>query len=689
MVSNYSNTCKYSIPLLKNRIYVYDETILSRINVDNGLDDAVLLSTPMLLTGFSISYSEDTSLDERYRFTKNLKISMTDKVDVDFTFWERYFIIVEDYDGNFYLTNPDFQYKYTYSYNLSNGVNQTDITFTTSSNFPLLKIDITPPEYNECKRYKFTEIKSLELIEKKYASYSNDTSILYTTENFKHIDFIKNSLAFKEEYDGEKTTVQLQFEMPLESANVSWDYDLLEFKDNLYTAVISTTDDYRLVAGIYNGLQPNYTINASVSESNSYQITLTETSINASVALQATFEELLGYTWDYIRVLDGNKTYDCNMSHGCGWAQIIVQAEIDAFGNETGRYKLLEYIYDGLYNQTDPDIDYSWFEDNYAWLRRYNIIGSFEDDYPNGWFPTSECVCYNPHPETKCQLITDMPSDINIEGATSTTFSFKASCNWNISDIPSGFTISPISGEADTDYTIVISNSSDELRQGIFKLSCCNSTYIYNLNVVEETECIDYPIENVNCLQHAVEFTIKENCEFEITSIPSGLTYSIVGRKLTVNVPKNDSRSGRQFFIEGVCCGDNITIQINQSGYYTMLVDDGFICSGGTKYVKMALYSGVTSVEWVKTTEYELGEVLEYNSPDCRSIEKYEFVGYTCIDGSKYELLRRFLSWDDGVTWHEQPEVRLGDWIEDDSEFCDQEIQYKWVLTTRTICLDE
>ena len=156
MITDYIQGClKYSIPLLKDRIYVYDDSILKYINIDKPIDNAMILSTPTLLTGFNISYTEETSLDERYKFSKTLNISMNYKVDIASVFQNKFYVIVEDYDGNLYLTNPDFQYKYTYTYNLAEGTNQTNITLQTQSNFPLLKIDVTPPLYNECKTYKF------------------------------------------------------------------------------------------------------------------------------------------------------------------------------------------------------------------------------------------------------------------------------------------------------------------------------------------------------------------------------------------------------------------------------------------------------------------------------------------------------------------------------------------------------
>ena len=685
MVSDFIiNKCSYNIPFLKNRVYVYDSSVLQYINVDNGLDGAMVLSTPTLITGFSISYTEEASLDERYKFIKTLRISLNDKINVNDVFDEKFYIVVEDYDGNLYLTNPDFLYKYTYVYNLSEGVNQTDITFQTSSNFPLLKIAITPPVYNECKAYRFTSIKTLQMVEKKYASYDMDDSILHITEPLKRVDFLKNTLSFQEQYDGQKVTSTIKFQMPLNSALASWDYDLLEFKDNIYTAVITTNDDYQLLTGIYTGLQPSYAISASMTEENNYEITLTEASNNGSIAVYLTTEEM-GYTWEYIRILDGHKAYDCNTSRlGCGWAQIIVQAEVDNFGNKTGRYKLLEDIYDGLFNQDDPDVDYSYYDDNYGWLRVHNIIGTFEDDFPNNWFPTNECACYNP--QSGCTLTTDMLAIINFQGTGTTSYTFEASCDWSINDVPSGITISPTTGTANTEYTLTISNSDDTVRQEEFRVGCCGTNKIFNISVAEETPCIDETYKYINCNGQTVQFKIKDGCDVTVNYIDAGLMYDITNGIIYINVPANDSQTSKTYYIQITCCGDDDTLTINQSPKYVHWFDNGYICDDGDKYVRQQLYTGTSYNDLEPVEEYRKTTLIEEGSADCRNFLRYSFLGhYICIDGSKYELLEEEYSLDN-ETWETTGIVRLGNWVEDESSFCEGDISYKWVLTNLTVC---
>ena len=686
MVSNYSNTCTYSTPRLKDRIYVYDSSLLTLISTDNGLDYAVFTQAPTLMVGFNLSYKEETSLDERWRFSKTLTISMNDKVDVESVFDGKYYVVVEDLDGVKYLTNPDFKYKMTYSYKLGDGVNETDITLSTNSNFPLLKITVPSYSETECKTYRFTKIRSLDMIEREKASFSSSDNILRTTEPLKRIEYVGNTLTFSETFDGEKYVSLLEFSMPLKSASVSWDYDLLEFKDNLYTAVISTNDDYKILCGINLGLQPSYEISASQSEDGTYAISLREESNSPSIAVQLTDEELEGKTWDYILALEGHKTYACNMSRGCGWAESVVMAEFDALGNETARYKLEKTIYDGLFNQDDEDVDYSWYEEHFGWIRAYNVIGWFESDYPNGFFPTNECACIDPI--VKCFIDSDMPSYIGFEGSGSTSYTFQSSCDWSISSVPSGITISPLSGDADTQYTITITNSSTDEREGQFILSVGNSKYYYTIGVTEERDCLENPTRFIDCNAQTVRFNIKEGCTVSVHSgYTSGLTYTIQNNVLSVYVPQNESNTERWMYLTATCCSDDVVVTINQRGYYEMWEEDGYMCVSGDEYVREARYTGVTTTQWVKTGEYRTGSLILSDSPNCRSIEKYDMVGYTCVDGNKYELYQRMVSYDNGSTWIPKPQVRLGALVEEESSFCEN-AQYQWRLTTEWVCMD-
>ena len=693
MVDTYNQNCGYTIPKLKSHIIVFDDSILKYIKVDNGFDEASILTPPTILTGFSINYNEQTSLDERYKFTKTLNLSVYDKVDVKTLFNGKYYAIVEDLDGNYYLVNPDFKLRYTYTYHLSEGVNQTDITLVTDSNFPLLIINIPRVSINACKQFKYVHIKQLQMIESERAKWSNYNNQLTITDVLKNVDFNKNTLSFQEQFDGERVTATLSFNLPLHSADESWPYNLLEFKNNRYTAIITTSDGEKILTGIYNGLQPNYVINGSDNNtSNTYEINLVEMSNNSSIAVQMTIEELLGYKWDYIQQLDGNQTWHCNASvMGFGWAEIWVMAEVDNFGNQTGRYKILEDIYNGLYVQDDPDVDYSYYVDNYGWIRKYNVIGTFDTHFPLNWFPTSECAAKDE--EEKCIAITDFQTKYALTTGYTYTFNLNASCDWEIDNIEN-LSISPTTGEANTDYVITI--EPDDIGDASFALNCCTSSFNYGFSV-DDGNCITPLVENVNCLEHTVIFTVQDGCK--ISNVQTDLPYKILDNgNLQVNVPATDETTGETYSITLDCCDKEVTIQIIQSGVYTywgcMDDDCGYICENGNKYAREYLYTGVTSAEWHKTDTYRKGSLIESDSKDCQSLRRFTYFGNNiCIDGDEYKLMQEEVSYDDGESWILTGIVGLGDYVdpedEDYKDVCSETPAYKWVLTDDSVCVDE
>ena len=691
MVDNYNRECGYLIPNLKKHILIFDDSILRYIDVDNGIDKAEILNQPTLLTGFSISYNEETSLDERYKFTKQLNISVNDKVDVESLFNGKYYVVVEDLNENHYLLNPDFKLRYAYTYTLQEGINQTDITLQTDSNFPLLKIELLDVEYDVCNSYRYPSIKSLQMIESNKAKWDSNDNILRITDSLKTVEYNRNSLSFQESYNGDKVTSTLSFNLPLHSANESWPYNLLEFQENKYTAIITTTDNEQIVTGIYFGLQPNYTINGNDSENNSnYEITLTEVSNNSSISLDLTLEELLGHHWEYIQILDGKETWVCNSSHGFGMAEIWVMAEVDNFGNQTGRYKVLDEIYEALYGERDPDIDYSYYDDNFGWIRQYNVIGPFDTQFPVNWFPTYKCAAKEHNP--KCFVTSTIENGSVLTTGKTISRIINASCDWEIINI-NNLSITPTTGTAKTN--VIVNITPTDVGDASFSVSCCNSTINYSFGV-DDGECITPLMASVNCLGGTLIFDVKDGCE--LSNIQCDLPYKILDNgNLQVTVPQITSGAGTSYFITLDCCDVEKTIQIMQGPVYSfwgcMEDDCGYICVNGSKYAREWYYTGATSTEWNRTDIYRAGALIESNSKDCRSLTRYSYSGNNyCIDGQEYKLMEEETSYDNGETWTKTGVVKLGDFISPESSdykgICSETPTYEWRLTNETTCVE-
>lgn len=375
-VTQYEIPCAYDLLKLKDTVFFLSKNNLKTITIDNGEAYAAFVNpspqppSPNRLKGFNVKLTETESLDERYKFTKQLTMSIHGHLtDSRFLMDDDYYIVVQSEDGTYYLVNVDFPSKMTYTYNLSNGQNQTDFTFTSNSNHPTLKLNWNPVTWNICQTYQVFGIDGLKLLEKDYTTIDGEQGVinLFDGHEFKDVDFLKNTISLQEAYDGDIITTTISFEIPFNNYKPSWQYNLLEFDKNLYAAHITPKNSNSgIFCGYEHGLQPSYEINGSTSdgESTTIKITLAEAS-NWGV-----FEF---DTWSYHR--DSSKRWvgiDSEVKCiGLGVGINTLMQEVDGNGTPTQRYKCLE-----------------GYESEYT---NYNIVGTYtESDVES--FRTSVCT---------------------------------------------------------------------------------------------------------------------------------------------------------------------------------------------------------------------------------------------------------------------------------------------------------
>ncbi|MBO7732951.1 MAG: hypothetical protein J6S67_10370, partial [Methanobrevibacter sp.] len=109
MVSNYiNNSCKYRLDELQNVVYLISETALRAIEIDVPIAFVSgITETPIALKTTSISLTEDDTLDERYEFTHTLSFTVDGYANYT-DFQGRYYAIVKNYEGKYWLINPLF-----------------------------------------------------------------------------------------------------------------------------------------------------------------------------------------------------------------------------------------------------------------------------------------------------------------------------------------------------------------------------------------------------------------------------------------------------------------------------------------------------------------------------------------------------------------------------------------------------
>ena len=138
MVSNYNNTeCQYNIGKLDKYIYFLDKESIGKIDIDNGVANVVSATSAMSLECYNISLEEGLTLDERWEFTHSLKFTVKGYMN-NKDFANKYYVIVVDKNGVFWLLNPQMPCKITYTYTVDAMENQTEFTFAAKSNYPML-----------------------------------------------------------------------------------------------------------------------------------------------------------------------------------------------------------------------------------------------------------------------------------------------------------------------------------------------------------------------------------------------------------------------------------------------------------------------------------------------------------------------------------------------------------------------
>jgi len=276
MITTYTpSRCRYTIDRLKQHVYLIS-AVNCTIHIDNGnawVDN--LTETPLFIKG-AVTLNESTSYDDRFKFTKSVSLTVQNYVNLSYL-QGKYYVILEDEGGNYWFVNPDFPCLVTYTYTLGDDVSETQFTFNSLSNFPLLGFTGSLTDVRECEQYVINGLKRLRLTEAKNASYDQSTSTvyLYHDKEFYDVEFLDGTLSITEEFDGNQVNTSIQFSIQLDNYKPSWQYNLLEYQDNRYAAIITTKGaDGEFISGFEFGLVPSYSIVGGDSQDDIITITL-------------------------------------------------------------------------------------------------------------------------------------------------------------------------------------------------------------------------------------------------------------------------------------------------------------------------------------------------------------------------------------------------------------------------------
>ena len=719
-VTQYEIPCAYDLLKLKDTVFFLSKNSLKTISIDNGEAYATFVNpspyppSPNRLKGFNVKLTETESLDERYRFTKQLTMSIHGHLtDSRFLMDDDYYIVVQTEDGTYYLVNVDFPSKMTYTYNLSQGQNQTDFTFTSNSNHPTLKLNWNPVTWNTCQTYQVYGIDGLKLLEKDYTTIDAEQGVinLFDGNELKQVDYLKNTISLQEAYDGELTTTTISFEIPFNNYKPSWQYNLLEFDQNLYVAHITPKNsESGIFCGYEHGLQPQYEINGSTSdgESTTIKITLVEASNWGLFEFD---------TWSYYR--DSTHRWvgiDSEVKCiGLGVGINTLMQEVDGNGTPTQRYKCLEG-YESEY--TNYNIITSYTESDVESFRT-SVCARFRT---RGAAPTGLYTCIN---GDKYELIVTSISydggkawvnsdDYTVGEMVESASSFceiEPQYKWEISDkwdcisqlerwIPSGYTcingnkyqnnIKQVSTDGGETWTVVIPEEysastlieSDSYDCGYRTSATTSATYCSNANQYVDVYSLvsrDYGVtwSTASTSTELIEEDVVE-CGFSARTISTATTCVGVDKHY-LDEYQESTDYGRTWTTISSSTGSLIESNSYDCGYRTGTTSGDPYCQGYDKYVDVYYRTSTDGgTTWV--TASTTPTLVEAQSEDCGYIPptptptQYRWTqsGTTCIGYDKYQNNIKEQSTDGGETWTVviPEEYSASTLIEADSQDC-------------------
>lgn len=658
-VSTYKNNeCRYNIDKLEKVVYLISEDDLRNIHIDNGEAYVDSISaTPLSLSVYNISLTDTDELDERYKFTHTLTFSMRGYANYKY-FQSKYYAIVKTVDGVYWLVNPLFPCNVTYTYTLDANGSHTDFTLATISNHPTLRIHgldhATPYEcgYQHCK------FDTLRLNEAKYSLRSSN-NIKYTNDGFKDVVFNKNSAVFTETFDGKNVSHSLQFNIKFDDYKSSWHYNLLEFMNNKYAAIIKSSCGKYILTGFNFGLQPSFTVTANDEMTmDNIQINLIDSHDNGEF-IGDTYDEIhetkeIGSTYQF--TLD----YDAYECVGVGVAKYLLKKEADVFGNPTGNYKCLV-----------------GYEERFAFLGD-KLVGTFSETQE---FQNASCGGVD------CKLQASFPDSFIFNTTTCRQYSLIADTDWSIVSSNNGITVSPNHGVANKSYTVEVCNTitpTDNPISATLTVSYCEKTKVYNVTVEKGNRCFTAgAVFDISA--NAQYVTVPTSCCIQAVTDPSRIVSNITIQNsyFKVYVPHNNTGSIRVITLTVTLCDmTTAEVTINQGIGFERWVKESTICVGNELCDVERKYTGTTSSD-INTRTNDIRTVNCVASSQCSGSNTrwIDTTDTTCSGGRKYVVQAEQVSTDGGKTWTLTGNKRLGAETSDSPAECEgQEGYTKWVV---------
>lgn len=687
-VSNYITDYRYKIGKLKDFIYIGNDSILKYIQIKDNIAYISSEANVAKLNGSNIQLKEQQSTNENLRFTKNVQITINGYFNATGRIPSNPIVIVENQEGTRFLVNPEYAADIEYTFTLNSTQCQTVLEFDNISNLPVLQLveKASPSAFDyaeyineECK-YRLGGVKDFQVINFDNVALNPKRGEITTfdDDSFKQVQFNDGTFTLEEKYKDHLYTDTINFDITLDNYKSSWHYDLVKFLDRNYSAIVTPKgqDDNKFYVGFNLGLQPSYEIETSteVGQIDNITITLSESSLGSLIMMRGlTISESTDKIWVGAKsvITSTGAKYNSSECYGDGIARYLVQAEVNAKGNNTGRYKVLEGYADMFPN--------------------LNIVGTFTDTIT---YKEPNCSGINGI------LATNIPATIYMAVGDKNTYNVYSDSDWSLENVSSYITLNSTGYKGGQTNHLTVSLKDDAINhdEGTFTITNGKVKKIVTVIILKYTDITrnitaEEQVINLN-VPFSTQYVVYKGKTYNINEISNldGLTFNFNGQRVQIEVPMNNSTENKKVYELILKSGNSsIKVTINQDHYYEewhITSTSEYRCDNGSSYQVLHRFTGFTADNLQETIEIKLGDMITQNDRRCANIiSRYSDKGhYTCYDGKKYKLLEEEESYDNGSTWSLTGRIRLGDADDSDTTFCSQERQYKWQLTTNWQC---
>ena len=629
MVIDYIQQQQYNLNDLDNYVYIFkfDNPILNYVT-DDGTDNSTAIninSNGYKIYAEDVTYTVTSAIDNRFYFENELQLTLLE--DKDNTHYSllnelinnNWMVLFKNKQGEVFVMNAEFPIQTTYEYTLSNSntPNSLVITFKALQNIPTMlytsKLPSTTILRERPCQYSNNQITKLQMVDMEKAKVRVDNvgfSLTTDSSNIKDIEF--NTIQFKDTFDGNTYTQQLQFTIPFNGYKYYFHYNLLEYINNRYYALIYTSNNNTILAGNKQGLFPSYSIN-----NNTITITLTSTYTTYSILSTDNNAIDITPTYTYKGVIGEcvNNLYTYTLLK-----------EFDAEDNETGNYYALNgYSFDdynvvGYYNQFDTRFGIKLVNYNIQCSTLCNIVG-----LPSSIILAESGITQSFNIQTECMLSFEYPTE-----------AIDLQYNNGI------LTVTSIANEGT--FNIIVT-SQDGTRRTI-------RVVIGNSDIQETTATIYITAEKqtVNIIPSLGYGNVQS-----ITSNNPYITNQ-QGNGYNVSIEENTSDLNQlnHLFIIKYQDGSTETITIIQDKiYYKYIATENTLCYDNNLYYLNAKYKGYTSTDINIFVDYVQGNLKEENSANCIAYDNITTSSTICYNNYIYNIVDYI---KDGVTIKQQME---------------------------------